>query len=103
MNMRAGTAWVDITPTKPLDVAGQLHRRIGEYTHDPLTANAAAFDDGGVRSSLVSCDLLFLPTTSPARCSRTASERSASRRPRCSSPAPTHTSPPARPPPCRET
>lgn len=59
--MRAGTAWVDITPTKPLCVAGQLHRRIGEYTHDPLTANAVAFDDGASRVVIVSCDLLYLP------------------------------------------
>ncbi len=59
--MQAGTAWVDITPTKPLDVAGQLHVRVGEYTHDPLTANAVAFDDGATRVVIISCDLLYLP------------------------------------------
>ena len=58
--MRTGTAWADITPTEPLHVAGQLHVRVGEYTHDPLTANAAAFDDGAQRVVLMSCDLLHL-------------------------------------------
>lgn len=58
--MRAGTAWADITPDTPIHVAGQLHPRIGEYTHDPLTANAAAFGDGERRVVIVSCDLLHL-------------------------------------------
>lgn len=59
--MRVGTAWVDITPDRPIHIAGQLHERMGEYTHDPLTANAVAFDGEGIRVVLVSCDLLFLP------------------------------------------
>ncbi len=59
--MRIGTAWADITPDKPINIAGQLHARTGEYAHDPLTINAAAFENGGTRASLISCDLLFLP------------------------------------------
>jgi len=58
--MRAGTAWADITPSKPIHIAGQLHARLGEYAHDPLTINAAAFDDGSQQVAIVSCDLLFL-------------------------------------------
>lgn len=60
-NMRIGTAWTDITPDKPIHIGGQLHERIGEYTHDPLTVNAVAFECGDTRVVLVSCDLLFLP------------------------------------------
>ena len=59
--MRVGTAWADITPDRPIHIAGQLHARLGEYAHDPLTANAVTFEGGGVRVALVSCDLLFLP------------------------------------------
>lgn len=58
--MQIGTAWADITPDKPIHIAGQLHERLGEYAHDPLTANAVAFEQAGVRVALVSCDLLFL-------------------------------------------
>lgn len=59
--MRIGTARADITPTEPIPLAGQMHRRLGERTHDPLTVNAAAFARGEERAVLVSCDLCFLP------------------------------------------
>ena len=58
--MRIGTAWADITPDKPIHIGGQLHERIGEYTHDPLTANVAAFESGDTHAVLLSCDLLLL-------------------------------------------
>ena len=60
--MRVGTAWADITPSKPIHIAGQLHERLGEHAHDPLTVNAAAFDDGATRAVVVSCDLVCLST-----------------------------------------
>jgi len=59
--MRVGTAYADITPSRAIHVAGQLHERVGEYAHDPLTVNAVAFESGESRVVLVSCDLLFLP------------------------------------------
>jgi neutral ceramidase len=58
--MQVGTAWAEITPHERLTVAGQNSVRYGEYTHDPLTANAVAFDDGVTKAVLVSCDLLWL-------------------------------------------
>jgi len=60
--MRVGTAHADITPDAPLPLVGQMHRRLGEAIHDPLTANAVAFDDGAGAGPvvLVSCDLLWL-------------------------------------------
>lgn len=60
--MRAGTAWREITPTEPIPLGGQMHVRLGERTRDPLTVNAAAFEEGNERAVVVSCDLCFLPT-----------------------------------------
>ena len=37
-----------------------MHARIARHTRDPLTANALAFDDGGERAVLVSCDLCMM-------------------------------------------
>jgi len=59
--MRVGSASEDITPQKPLDLLGQMHRRTASSTHDPLTVNAVAFQDGELRVVLVSCDLCVLP------------------------------------------
>lgn len=58
--MHVGSAWIDITPSKPLPVAGQMHVRIGEYKHDPLTVNAVAFRHDGLTAVVVSCDLTLL-------------------------------------------
>ena len=59
--IRVGGAAADITPDKPIPIAGQMNRRLGEYTHDPLTVNAAAFEQGDARAVLISCDLATLP------------------------------------------
>ena len=59
--MRVGQAWTDITPSEVLTIAGQMHVRYGQFTHDPLTVNAVAFADGELRVALVSCDLCMLP------------------------------------------
>lgn len=58
--MKAGSAWADITPSERLTIAGQMHVRYGEYTHDPLTVNAVAFEQDGTRVALVSCDLCLM-------------------------------------------
>jgi len=59
--MRVGTAWEDITPDRPLDLLGQMHRRVAERTRDPLTANAIAFCDGSFQSVVVSVDIGLIP------------------------------------------
>ncbi|MCC6444764.1 MAG: hypothetical protein IT210_15055 [Armatimonadetes bacterium] len=59
--MNIGTAYSDITPVGRLTLAGQMHVRYAEYTHDPLTVNAVAFADGETRAVIVSCDLCILP------------------------------------------
>ena len=58
--MKAGSAWADVTPSQRLTIAGQMHVRYGEYTHDPLTVNAVAFEQDGTRVALVSCDLCLM-------------------------------------------
>jgi len=73
--MRVGTAWADITPDRPLPLLGQMHRRIPRHTHDPLTANAVAFDDGSARAVLVSCDLCFMPHELARRVQAACAER----------------------------
>lgn len=59
--MLAGTAWEDITPDHPLPLLGQMHVRLGQYTHDPLTVNAVVFADGEQRLALISIDVCLLP------------------------------------------
>ena len=55
--MKLGTHWIDITPAEPIDIYGQMLSRRGEYTHDPLTVNAVALEQDGVKAVLVSCDM----------------------------------------------
>jgi hypothetical protein len=59
--MHVGTAWEEITPNQPLPLLGQRHIRLGQYTRDPLTVNAAVFEDAAQRVALVSVDVCLLP------------------------------------------
>ena len=59
--MRAGTAWQEITPDRPLPLLGQMHVRLGQFKHDPLTVNAVVFADGQQRVAIVSIDVCLLP------------------------------------------
>lgn len=58
--MLVGSAWEDITPKDKLPIQGQMRLRLGEYAHDPLTANAVAFEDGDHKAALVSVDVCML-------------------------------------------
>lgn len=58
-----GWASKDITPEKPVALAGQFHVRISKYVNDPLTATALAIESAGKNNGneqiiMVSCDLL---------------------------------------------
>ena len=44
-----------------MPLLGQMHVRLGQYTHDPLTVNAVVFDDGKERVGVVSIDVCVLP------------------------------------------
>ena len=57
--LRAGTAKIDITPKKPVRMAGYRGRtELSEGVHDPLSARVVAFANNGKRLVLVSTDLI---------------------------------------------
>jgi hypothetical protein len=62
-DLYVGWAGADITPPKPVALVGQLHKRISQSVHDPLTATALALEtrgpDGGKEQAImISCDLV---------------------------------------------
>lgn len=61
-----GTASVEITPDRPVAIAGQFHLRISRGAGTPITANALVLEQrrGGRAAGLaimVSCDLVSIP------------------------------------------
>jgi hypothetical protein len=57
--LRCGIAKADITPTKPVQMAGYGSRKeLSQGVHDPLSARVVAFECGGKRAVLVSLDNL---------------------------------------------
>jgi len=57
--LRAGAAKIDITPEKPVKMAGYGSRTgLSEGIHDPLSARVIIFENNGKRLVLVSTDLL---------------------------------------------
>jgi len=62
-DLYVGWAGTDITPPKPIALVGQLHKRISQSVHDPLTATALALETRGPDGSkeqaiMISCDLI---------------------------------------------
>ena len=57
--LRAGAAKIDITPKKPVKMAGYAGRKgLSQGVHDPLSARVVAFENNGKRLVLVSTDLI---------------------------------------------
>jgi hypothetical protein len=57
--LRAGTAKIDITPEKPVKMAGYASRtELSQGVHDPLSARVVAFENNGKRLVLVSTDII---------------------------------------------
>jgi hypothetical protein len=57
--LRAGTAKQDITPTKPVTLAGYGGRKdVSQGVHDPLSVRVVTFEQQGKRLVLVSTDVL---------------------------------------------
>ena len=57
--LRAGIARIDITPEKPVKMAGYGARTaLSKDVHDPLSARVVAFENDGRRLVLVSSDLI---------------------------------------------
>jgi hypothetical protein len=58
-DLRCGMAKTDITPTKPVSLAGyEARKELSQGVHDPLSARAVAFDCKGQKLVLVSVDNL---------------------------------------------
>jgi len=62
-NFKVGWASVNITPDKPVILAGQFHARISEGVMDPVTATALVIESTGTAGNseivvLISCDLV---------------------------------------------
>lgn len=57
--LKVGTARVEITPEKPVQMAGYASRKdLSTGVHDPLSARVLAFEKDGTRLVLVSVDIL---------------------------------------------
>ncbi len=61
-DLSVGWAQTDITPDKPVLIAGQFHARVSEGVMDPVTATVLALESGSGESSekvfLISCDIV---------------------------------------------
>ena len=55
-----GWALKDITPEKPVALAGQFHVRVSERVNDAITATALAIETGNDHAIMVSCDLVAI-------------------------------------------
>ncbi len=51
-----GWAGVDMTPDRPIFVAGQMYPRVSSYVHDPLTITCLALENGKAQYTMVSLD-----------------------------------------------
>ena len=72
MSLSAGAAVRDVTPVKPLFLAGYPHEpRTSTGIHDPLLASALYLSDGATPVVLVAVDILFVPAQTVSIC-RTA-------------------------------
>ncbi|NLX03579.1 MAG: hypothetical protein GXY33_00390 [Phycisphaerae bacterium] len=59
---RIGWASVDVTPTEPVCLWGQLYARVSEGVISPITATALAMEsEDGQSSVLISCDFVSVP------------------------------------------
>ena len=59
--MKIGWAQTDITPERPVYIAGQLFLRISKYIHDPLTATCLVLENGEEQVTMVSLDMTGVP------------------------------------------
>jgi len=63
-NFKIGWSSVDITPDKPVLLAGQMYVRVSEGVQDPITATALALEygtgDAAEKAIMISCDLVSI-------------------------------------------
>jgi hypothetical protein len=58
MELKIGWGQCDITPDRPVMLAGQFARRVATVVKDPVTATVLALESGDTRVLLISCDLV---------------------------------------------
>ena len=56
--IKIGWGSCDITPNRPVFLAGQMYYRISRYVHDPITATALVLDNGRTHTILLSNDMV---------------------------------------------
>lgn len=59
--MKIGWAFTDLTPSRPVYLAGQHFVRVSRYIHDPITASALAMEQRGEQAVFVSMDTVAVP------------------------------------------
>ena len=60
-HLKIGWAEGDLTPERPVLIAGQFHARVSEGVADPITATALALDAGSDHAVMVGCDFVTIP------------------------------------------
>ena len=63
-NILIGWSEVNITPDKPIKLAGQFFDRVSEYVETPVTVTAMAIKSGEEQAIFCSCDLVSVPLES---------------------------------------
>jgi len=74
--LSVGFGEVDITPSKPIRMAGYYYDRVSSSVHDPLRARAMAVSDGANRAVLCVADVVYLDESVVQAARRIVSERS---------------------------
>lgn len=73
---RAGAAWADVTPSRPVFLFGYPKvPRTSSGTNDPLLATALYLDDGSQRCLFVSVDVIWLSKRQVAKARKRINER----------------------------
>lgn len=56
-----GWAQTNVTPDRPVELQGQMYKRISEYVRDPLTATCLVIDNGDEQVTFISVDIIDCP------------------------------------------
>ena len=73
--LRIGWASADITPDRPVYLAGQMYVRVSKFVHDPITASALVMDNGDQQAVFVSMDTVAVPDFLTAEIRRRLAKR----------------------------
>ncbi len=60
--LNIGWAQINITPTRPVYIIGQMYQRVSQYVHDPISATALVMDNGDEQAIFISADMTEVPS-----------------------------------------